>query len=97
MTSPQPRTTSAILLATGSVLLGSVGLALMAVILSRRSDWLFSGLICAVPLLMAVQAIRLSRRPGQELPSLSLIVAILGVIIGALAFFGVLVMLWLSS
>lgn len=73
------------------IALGSVWIVVSTA--SSSSGWNFSVLACFVPILFAVQGIRLSREPGAVWPRFSLITSIVGIAIGVVAFVGYLFLL----
>lgn len=55
--------------------------------------WYFSALACFVPMLFAIQGIRMSREPGTRFARFSFVVSIIGIALGAAGALGFLYLL----
>ncbi|KRC61600.1 hypothetical protein ASE14_12210 [Agromyces sp. Root81] len=80
-----------------SVIIGAG--ALWIVISTARSggEWTFSVIASIVPLLFALQGLRLSGQPGTRWPRFSRVSSIVGAVLGVAAFAGFLYLLSIST
>lgn len=69
-----------------SIAIAAFSIYLVAATARDGGSWTFSVLACFVPLLFAVQGIRMSRQPGAPWPTFSLIGSIVGAALGLVSF-----------
>lgn len=92
-TTREPREISAHACAILSLLIGSGSLWMVFATYRAGGDWVFSVLACFVPLLFAIQGIRLSREPGTRFARFSFVGSVAGAVLGVISFGGFLVLL----